>query len=110
MNLVDFDMKYGHRRDVDGYAAALTAFDRELSEFLPRLGEQDLLIVTADHGCDPAFLATTDHTREYVPVLLYAKSQAARPLGTRESFTDVAATVYAALGVSDAPQVGKSML
>lgn len=70
VNLVDFDMLYGHRNDVDGYAAALSAFDRWLATFLPLLGKEDALLITADHGCDPAF-AGTDHTREMVPLLVY---------------------------------------
>ena len=71
-NLVDFDMKYGHRRDVDGYANAISEFDSWLNEFIPKMQENDLLIITADHGCDPAF-SGTDHTREQVPLLMYSK-------------------------------------
>lgn len=103
VNLVDFDMLYGHRRDVDGYAAAAASFDRTLGELLPMLRADDLLIVTADHGCDPAYTRTTDHTREYVPFLLYG--EAVKPgtaLGTLDGFGAAAATVCAALGV-DAP-------
>lgn len=99
VNLVDFDMHYGHRRDVDGYARALSEFDSFLATLLPHLTEQDLFIVTADHGCDPAFTKTTDHTREYVPVLAYGRSLAPHALGTRDSFADVGATVAKALGV-----------
>ncbi len=86
VNLVDFDMLYGHRRDVDGYANALSEFDAWLGGFLKTLGEEDLVMITADHGCDPAYTATTDHTREYVPLL--ALGQGVKPvnLGTRESF------------------------
>ncbi|WP_297569729.1 phosphopentomutase [uncultured Anaerovibrio sp.] len=93
VNLVDFDMKYGHRRDVDGYAAALSAFDQQLGEFLKNIKRNDVLIITADHGCDPRG-AGTDHTREYVPMLIYGEG--VRPgvnLGTRESFADIAATI-----------------
>lgn len=97
-NLVDFDMLYGHRRDVDGYAAALTALDAFLAEFLPKLGDEDLLIVTGDHGCDPAFHGT-DHTREYVPMLAYNKNWTPRNIGTRETFADLGASVAEALGV-----------
>lgn len=75
INLVDFDMLYGHRRDIDGYAAALTAFDQFLDRFLPGMRDEDLLMITADHGCDPGFLKTTDHTREYVPWLVYGKTR-----------------------------------
>ncbi|MGC3990384.1 MAG: phosphopentomutase [Chthoniobacteraceae bacterium] len=89
-NLVDFDMHFGHRRDVDGYAAALEEFDRWLGEFLPQIGPEDLLIITADHGNDPTWPGT-DHTREEVPVLL--KYRFPRSLGTRQTFADVAATL-----------------
>lgn len=99
VNLVDFDMLYGHRRDTDGYARALSAFDAFLGDLLPQLGEEDLLIVTADHGCDPNFLRSTDHTREYIPVLAYGKSIPPRHIGTRDSFADVGASVAAALGI-----------
>ena len=85
-NLVDFDSKYGHRRDADGYAAAISEFDSWLGGFLPRLSEDDMLIITADHGCDPAFTASTDHTREYVPLLVYRKGRGGRALGTLEGF------------------------
>ena len=99
VNLVDFDMLYGHRRDIDGYARALTEFDAFLADALATLGEEDLLIVTADHGCDPGYLATTDHTREYVPVLVYTKGIPPADLGTRDSFADIGATVAAWLDV-----------
>ncbi len=98
VNLVDTDSVYGHRRDIDGYAAALSAIDDWLAGALPLLGGEDLLIITADHGCDPGFRGT-DHTRETVPVLLYAPSLPPIPLGTRECFCDVAATVSKWLGV-----------
>lgn len=99
-NLVDFDMLYGHRRDVDGYAAALTEFDTWLGGFLPQLGEEDAVIVTADHGCDPAFTATTDHTREFVPLIVAGREIAPCSLGTREGFAAIAATVAELLGSS----------
>ena len=99
VNLVDFDMLYGHRRDVDGYANALTAFDRWLGDFLPPLGEEDVVMITADHGCDPAYTATTDHTREYVPLLVLGKRVRPGSLGTRTSFADIAATVAELLNV-----------
>lgn len=100
INLVDFDMLYGHRRDIPGYAAAISAFDRWLPGFLAQLKPDDLLMITADHGCDPAYLATTDHTREYVPWLI--TGQAVQPgvnLGTLQGFGNIAATVCAALNV-----------
>ena len=107
VNLVDFDMQYGHRRDINGYAGALTEFDRWLGTFLPTLGEDDLVMITADHGCDPAYTATTDHTREYVPLLILGQKVKPVSLGTRPTFADIAATVTDLLGVDfDTP--GKS--
>lgn len=93
VNLVDFDMSYGHRRDVDGYAKAATVFDRQLGEFMECMKEDDVLIITADHGCDPASKGT-DHTREYTPMLIYGHNIKENiNLKTRESFADIAATV-----------------
>ena len=107
VNLVDFDMVYGHRRDIDGYAGALSEFDAWLGGFMEKLGEDDLVMITADHGCDPAYTATTDHTREYVPLLILGEGVKNVNLGTRESFADIAATVTELLGVEfDTP--GKS--
>jgi phosphopentomutase len=100
VNLVDFDMLYGHRRDAVGYANALTEFDRWLTTFLPKLGSEDAVFITADHGCDPAYTATTDHTREYVPLLVLGKSIQPVNLGTRPSFADIAATIADLLGVT----------
>ena len=100
VNLVDFDMLYGHRRDIDGYAAALSEFDEWLPKLLEKLGEEDLVMITADHGCDPAYTATTDHTREYVPLLILGKQVKPVNLGTRTSFADIAATVTELLGVA----------
>lgn len=100
VNLVDFDMLYGHRRNVAGYAEALTSFDRFLQAFMPRMHPDDVLMITADHGCDPAFTKTTDHTREYVPWLVYGEPvQAGVNLGTINGFDTIAATVCEALGV-----------
>ena len=99
VNLVDFDMLYGHRNDVDGYAAALTEFDGQLRELLPMLKEDDLLFITADHGCDPS-TPSTDHSREHVPLLAYgAKIKAGYNLGTRSTYADLAATVAEYFGV-----------
>lgn len=98
-NLVDTDMKFGHRRDVQGYKHALEEIDTWLGSFLPRLHPDDLLLVTADHGCDPTFKGS-DHTREYVPILLHQPGRPGRDLGIRQGFWDVAATVAAHLGVS----------
>jgi len=107
VNLVDFDSQYGHRRDAAGYAQALNEFDRWLGPFLPKLGDEDLVILTADHGCDPGFTATTDHTREFVPLLVLGKGVKPVNLGTRGSFADIAATIADIFGVSlDTP--GKS--
>ena len=99
VNLVDFDMLYGHRRDVDGYANALTEFDAWLPRLLEKLGPEDLVMITADHGCDPSYTATTDHTREYVPLLILGKGVKPGNLGTRGSFADIAATIAQLLGV-----------
>ena len=107
VNLVDFDMVYGHRRDIDGYAKALTEFDTWLGKFMEKLGDEDLVMVTADHGCDPGYTKTTDHTREYVPLVILGKAVKPGNLGTLESFADIAATVTDLLGVEyDTP--GKS--
>ncbi len=99
VNLVDFDMQFGHRRDIPGYAAALAEFDRWLGSFLPKMQEDDVLMITADHGCDPAYTVTTDHTREYVPLLILGKQVKPVDLGTRTSFADIAATVAEMLGI-----------
>ena len=107
INLVDFDMLYGHRRNIDGYAAALTEFDAWFADFMQKLGEDDIVMITADHGCDPAYTATTDHTREYVPLLIAGKRVKPVNLGTRMSFADIAATVTELLGV-DYQTPGKS--
>ncbi len=107
-NLVEFDSQFGHRNDAVGYAEALNEFDRLLPELLEALREDDLLIITADHGCDPA-TPSTDHSREYVPLLVYGKQQEPTALGTRESFCDLAASVAAYLGLSERFS-GKSFL
>lgn len=101
VNLVDTDMKYGHRNDVPGYAACLEAFDRKLPEIIRLLKEDDLLVITADHGCDPAYEGT-DHTREYVPLLVWGLSiDEGVSLGVRSTFADVAKTTLEALGVKN---------
>ena len=107
VNLVDFDMNFGHRRDPAGYANALNEFDAWLPGFMAKLHDDDIVMITADHGCDPCYGATTDHTREYVPLLILGKQVRPVNLGTRESFADIAATVADLLDVSlDTP--GKS--
>ena len=87
-NFVDFDMLYGHRRDVPGYAAALEHFDQRLPELLEQMRDDDILVICADHGCDPSWPGS-DHTREHIPVLAYGAGIAAGPLGKRESFADI---------------------
>ncbi len=100
VNLVDFDMNFGHRRNAVGYAEALNAFDAWLPGFLDTLTPEDAVLLTADHGCDPGYAATTDHTREYVPLLVLGKQIQPVNLGTRATFADIAATVADMLGVS----------
>ena len=97
-NLVDFDMLYGHRNDVAGYGAALEAFDRELGRLLPRLAAGDMLIITADHGCDPTYPGT-DHTREYVPLLVYGPDCRRGALGYARTFADVGASILDIFGM-----------
>lgn len=93
INLVDFDMHYGHRQDADGYAVAMSEFDAWLGEFIPRLRDDDALIITADHGCDPSD-NSTDHTRENVPMLLYGRGIDAKNLGTLSGFDNVGRIAY----------------
>lgn len=97
-NLVDFDMQFGHRRDALGYANALNEFDEWLGKFKEKMLPDDVLIITADHGCDPCH-SGTDHTREYIPVLIYGNEIKPANLGTRAGFCDIAATVLELLGV-----------
>ena len=98
-NLVDYDMLYGHRNDVDGYARALTYFDERLPELLAKLREDDILMITADHGCDPS-TPSTDHSREYTPYVLVGQNvTAGKNHGTRESFADIAATILDYFGI-----------
>ena len=99
VNLVDFDMLYGHRRDVDGYANALTEFDIWLPRLMEKLGPEDLVMITADHGCDPSYQLTTDHTREYIPLLVLGDRVKPTDLGVRSTYADIAATVTELLGV-----------
>ena len=106
VNLVDFDTEFGHRRDAVGYAKALNEFDAWLGTFLPKLGSEDVLLITADHGCDPGYTATTDHTREYTPLVVLGPKVKPVNLGTRGSFADIAATVAQLLQVElDTPGV-----
>ncbi len=110
VNLVDFDMVYGHRNDVAGYARALSAFDAWLGEFLPQLKEDDILIITADHGCDPA-TPSTDHSREYTPMIAYGeKLKKGINLGTRDTFADIGATILEWFNISTEEVYGNSFL
>lgn len=109
VNLVDFDAKYGHRRDPEGYGRALMEFDGRISEILDNMQEHDLLIITADHGNDPIHHGT-DHTREYVPLIAYHRQIASgHDLGIRGTFADIGATIADNFGVA-APVIGKSFL
>lgn len=107
-NFVDFDMLYGHRRDVPGYAAALESFDRKLPEIARKLRPGDLVLITADHGCDPTWRGS-DHTRERVPILGFGPGLPGRGLGIRDSFSDIGASVADHLGLSGIAH-GKSFL
>ena len=93
-------MQYGHRRDIEGYANALNEFDAWLPKLMEKMGDKDLVMITADHGCDPAYTATTDHTREYVPLLVLGKAVKPVNMGTRKCFADIAATITELLGVA----------
>lgn len=107
INLVDFDSLYGHRRDPLGYATALNEFDAWLPHLMAELGPDDCVMITADHGCDPSYPRTTDHTREYVPLLIAGPPIKAVNLGTRKGFCDIAASCADLLGVK-APRDGRS--
>lgn len=99
VNLVDFDMLYGHRNDIEGYAKAATVFDKQLGTFMERMQPQDILMITADHGCDPGFKGT-DHSRECVPFLAYGEQvKKGVNLGTRKTFSDIAATILDIFGI-----------
>jgi phosphopentomutase len=107
-NFVDFDSSWGHRRDVSGYAAGLELFDRRLPELMALVKDDDILILTADHGCDPTWPGT-DHTREHIPVLIYGPQIKPGSLGHRDTFADIGQTVAKYFGLSDM-QYGKAML
>lgn len=101
VNLVDFDMMYGHRNDIEGYAKAATTFDEQLGTFMERMKPEDILMITADHGCDPGFKGT-DHSRECVPFLVYGDSvKEGVDLGTRKTFADISATVLDMFGIEN---------
>lgn len=99
VNLVDYDMLYGHRNDIEGYARALAEFDAALPRIMGKLREEDVLIITADHGCDPGYVVSTDHSREHTPLLIYGKNIKPVNLGTRDTFADIGATVLKLLGI-----------
>ena len=100
VNLVDTDMYYGHRRDPVGYLNAVTEIDSNIPAVIDGMGEEDILVITADHGCDPTFKGT-DHTREYVPVLWYSPSSPPVSLGIRRQFCDVASTISVYFGAGE---------
>ncbi|MDI6706023.1 MAG: phosphopentomutase [Bacillota bacterium] len=103
-NLVDFDMRFGHRNNVEGYAKALVELDDGLTLIMDRMGDGDILIITADHGCDPT-TESTDHSREFVPILVYGKkAKRGNNLGIRKSFSDIGATVADVLGIKNYSQ------
>ncbi len=109
INLVDYDMLYGHRNDIDGYAKALTYFDEKLPEFLTKMRENDILMITADHGCDPGYTVSTDHSREHTPFIMYGSRIRSGNLGTKDTFADIGATVLDYFGIT--PEFrGDSML
>ena len=110
VNLVDFDSVYGHRNDIEGYASAMSAFDKKLGNFLANMRAEDVLIITADHGCDPA-TPSTDHSREYTPMLIVGDCvKSGVDLGTRSTFADIAATVLACFNIASDDLAGRSFL
>lgn len=109
INLVDFDMLYGHRNDVDGYAKALAEFDAFLPDFYAKMRDDDVLMITADHGCDPGYTVSTDHSREYTPMILYSLGIQPKNLGTRDTFADIGATILSMFGI-EAKITGTSMM
>ena len=109
VNLVDFDMVYGHRNDIEGYAKAMTEFDIRLGEVIAKLRDDDLLIITADHGCDPK-TPSTDHSREYTPMLAFGKNIKSVNLGVRQSFADIGKAALEWLGVNDNDLFGEGFL
>jgi phosphopentomutase len=98
VNFVDFDQAFGHRRDVNGYSNALHEMDARLPEFIAKLKEDDLVVITADHGCDPTWPGS-DHTREHIPMIFFGPKVQAQSLGISESFSDIGQTLAHHLGV-----------
>jgi len=109
INLVDFDMVYGHRNNVDGYAQALSEFDAWLEHFILKMRKDDILIITADHGCDPGFTESTDHSREYVPLIVFGSNVMPKNIGTRAGFCNIGKTICDYLDVNNNIE-GKSFL
>lgn len=109
VNLVDYDMLYGHRNDIDGYAKAVAYFDDKLPEIMAKLREDDILMITADHGCDPGYTCSTDHSREYIPFMACGTHLAPGNLGTRSTFADIASSVLSYLDVKSTVK-GENML
>ena len=110
-NLVDFDMKFGHRNDPAGYAKTLSVFDHHLPDIMKEMRDEDILIITADHGCDPTYSESTDHSREYIPVLIYGKNlMGGVNLGIRDSFADIGMTICDFFDIKSKITEGKSML
>ena len=110
INLVDFDSKYGHRNDIDGYAKSLSEFDKKLKEFLPYLNQDDILLITADHGCDPK-TPSTDHSREYTPLIVYGQNIKSNiNLNERKTFADISATILDYFNVEKQNTKGESFL
>jgi phosphopentomutase len=108
INLVDFDSVYGHRRNPVGYKEAFERFDSLLNEMIKELKQDDLVIITADHGNDPTWKGT-DHTREYVPLIVHSKTTKGGSLGTRKSFADIGAAIASNFEIQ-MPKIGKSFL
>lgn len=106
-NLVEFDSLYGHRNDANGYATHLSEFDKYIAKFMERMHDNDILMITGDHGCDPGDIST-DHTREYTPLLIYGKSIKSVDLGTRSSFADIASTICEIFNVNRSSLAGES--
>ncbi|MCK4889611.1 MAG: phosphopentomutase [Candidatus Aminicenantes bacterium] len=109
VNLVDFDMLYGHRRNVEGYASALEEFDKMLGGFSGLLEQEDILVITADHGCDPTFKGT-DHTREFIPLLVSGREISPEDLGIRRTFADIGVSTLHHLGINNPGFPGKSFI
>ena len=102
IKLVDYDMLYGHRNDIDGYAKALHYFDEKLPEIMAKMRPDDVLMITADHGCDPGYTVSTDHSREYTPFIMYGRNVIPKNLGTRKTFADIGATVLQYFSITPA--------